>query len=324
MRLCYNMKQYICTCGCTFDNPQKFNGHKRHCLVHAKLTGKAEHLHEADIQAAKTGREKGKSKITQRQEEKNIKDQAALVEWIQAKHTCKKCGKIMTEKFGSGIFCSRSCANSHNHSQETRERISKGVQDSLVSIDISEGDCKKVSKTKASNVYMYIDSPNRCNICGKVLDYSKRKNKTCGDKECIRKQIEISCNRSEKVEHKGKHTLGSHIVYKVVNDFDDRYYIGVRKTEDTVFDGYLGSGVHIGNMIRHYGKEHFKRITLFKFDNSTDAYNKEKELLKDCLNDPLCVNLASGGQGGVTFKGRSHSDETKALIAQKRKSANKQ
>lgn len=37
---------------------------------------------------------------------------------------CKKCGKLVTKKFGSGVYCSQECANGKKHSEETRKRIS--------------------------------------------------------------------------------------------------------------------------------------------------------------------------------------------------------
>ena len=37
----------------------------------------------------------------------------------------KKCKKEHDGSFGSGRFCSRSCANSKNHSKETKAKISK-------------------------------------------------------------------------------------------------------------------------------------------------------------------------------------------------------
>lgn len=40
---------------------------------------------------------------------------------------CEKCGKEIDGSFGSGRFCSRSCANSKRHSEETKKRISEGV-----------------------------------------------------------------------------------------------------------------------------------------------------------------------------------------------------
>ena len=42
-------------------------------------------------------------------------------------YTCEKCGKITEEKFGSGRFCSRACANTRTHSAETKERIREGM-----------------------------------------------------------------------------------------------------------------------------------------------------------------------------------------------------
>lgn len=44
-------------------------------------------------------------------------------------YICEHCGKIVEEcdKFGSGRFCSRSCANSHNHSEETKAKISASI-----------------------------------------------------------------------------------------------------------------------------------------------------------------------------------------------------
>lgn len=44
-------------------------------------------------------------------------------------YVCEKCGKIVEdfEKFGSGRFCSRSCANGHKHSEKTKQNISKGM-----------------------------------------------------------------------------------------------------------------------------------------------------------------------------------------------------
>lgn len=40
---------------------------------------------------------------------------------------CEKCGKPVYDKFGSGRFCSRSCANSRNMTDEIRLNISLGM-----------------------------------------------------------------------------------------------------------------------------------------------------------------------------------------------------
>ena len=40
---------------------------------------------------------------------------------------CEKCGQPVFEKYGSGRFCSKSCANSHKHSENTIIKIRSGV-----------------------------------------------------------------------------------------------------------------------------------------------------------------------------------------------------
>lgn len=282
-------KIYICECGKTFDNPQKFNGHKRHCLIHAEELGKLEKIKAADKVAA--NKASAIASLKRKEEAEN-----ALQIWIDEKHTCKRCGKVMTEKWGSGTFCSRSCSNSRNNS---------GPQKQTIEVQLS-----KLAERKL----IYEANPKRCIVCGNVLSYAQRYRVTCSDECC---QIRQTHKNVSKKEHVGKHVVGRHIVYKIINDFDDRYYIGVRKTNNDELDTYLGSGIHISNMVKYYGRQHFSRITLFEFDNSTDAYNKEKELLVDALKDPKCVNLAHGGQGGCTFIGRKHSDATKQLLREK-------
>ena len=37
-------------------------------------------------------------------------------------YICEKCGKQVTEKYGSGRFCSRQCANSRTFSEESRQK----------------------------------------------------------------------------------------------------------------------------------------------------------------------------------------------------------
>ena len=44
-------------------------------------------------------------------------------------YTCEKCGKHVedADKFGSGRFCSRACANTRKHSNETKDKIRLGL-----------------------------------------------------------------------------------------------------------------------------------------------------------------------------------------------------
>lgn len=90
-----------------------------------------------------------------------------------------------------------------------------------------------------------------------------------------------------------------YIVYKITNDFDNRFYIGIHKTNPDIDDGYRGSGSEIKKLINKYGKDHFKRETLFVFDTLEEASNKEREIVnKDLLKDNNCVNMTYGGANG--------------------------
>lgn len=89
-------------------------------------------------------------------------------------------------------------------------------------------------------------------------------------------------------------------VYKITNKRNDRYYIGVHKT-DNPNDGYYGSGKIIKRAIQKYGKDSFDKKILYKYNTESLAYKKEKELLSESLIDPLCYNLNEGGQGSWTY-----------------------
>jgi len=82
----------------------------------------------------------------------------------------------MLEKFGSGRFCSRACANSHvKHGKYTNENVKNR---------------KTKSNKKSHNQLLkeYILSPPKCLICGKTLAYEKRARKTCS-KNCCSKYL---------------------------------------------------------------------------------------------------------------------------------------
>lgn len=120
---------YVCECGKEFNHSQKFNGHKTQCKEHLIAVGKydnREHLQsifrsELSIKGARV-----KSQLYTERKKSNLDN------WINEQHRCERCGKIMTEKFGSGRFCSRSCANTRNHSIETREKISISAANSAI------------------------------------------------------------------------------------------------------------------------------------------------------------------------------------------------
>lgn len=87
-------------------------------------------------------------------------------------------------------------------------------------------------------------------------------------------------------------------VYKVTNLINDKYYIGVHKT-DNPNDSYMGSGIAIKNAIKKYGKDNFKKDVLFETDIKDEAYKKEIELTDD-YNKHHTYNMKRGGVGGFT------------------------
>ena len=94
----------------------------------------------------------------------------------------------MTEKYGSGRFCSRSCANSRSLSEETKQKISDGINKtnnskrangiSLRAKNIFiETDTGQISRISCYEKYLL--NPDRCSYCNAPLPYERRYNSTC-------------------------------------------------------------------------------------------------------------------------------------------------
>lgn len=54
---------------------------------------------------------------------------------------------------------------------------------------------------------------------------------------------------------------------------------------------------------------------MFIYDDKSSAYEKEISILNEELKNPLCINIAPGGEGGALFKGKKHSEESKKKIS---------
>ena len=180
-------KEYKCICGFVCNYSQKYNAHLRHCKQYLLSVGKYEKMQEANRKAAATGR-------TAAIAANAINKQAKLASWIAEQHKCERCGKTMTEKFGSGRFCSRTCANMREPSEETKAKIKNGINAFYASSERQSPKYKidRVTQLDAGNTYAlteqylaYIENPKTCTICGNILPYEKRFRKTCCD-ECKR------------------------------------------------------------------------------------------------------------------------------------------
>ena len=90
-------------------------------------------------------------------------------------------------------------------------------------------------------------------------------------------------------------------VYKTVNLVNKKFYIGVHKTENPM-DNYLGSGKLLKAAIKKHGVENFKKEILFVFQEASDAFAKEAELVtKELIESGVSYNLKLGGEGGFDW-----------------------
>lgn len=105
------------------------------------------------------------------------------------------------------------------------------------------------------------------------------------------------------------------IVYCTTCTENGKIYIGVHKTENPdTFDGYIGNGIKIGYFLKNpktafqyavkkYGYAKFKRAILYVFDNETDAYNKEEEIVNiDFIKRKDNYNTCLGGCSHTQLK----------------------
>ena len=158
-------KIFTCICGKTFTSGQAFNGHKSHCKEHqinkyGSLDKMLESQKASSEKISKTLKENNKKKKEQE-----------LQQWISEQHTCEKCGKIMTEKFGSGRFCCRSCANSKKVSEQRKLRTSLTL--------------KNISyKTEYTVEELYNLDPKICIICNKTIPFDRRDQIVCSE-DCL-------------------------------------------------------------------------------------------------------------------------------------------
>ena len=164
---------FQCVCGKIYNNSQALKGHQSQCKNYLESKGidiKEYFLKRIGKNASKQKQIANKKKAIRMQDQKD-----QLSKWIQEKHRCQKCDKVMTEKWGSGRFCSRQCANSHSKSTESRRQTSISIRSS------SKVNERKLARQleKERIIAEYKASPSHCVICNEALPYDKRNRQTC-------------------------------------------------------------------------------------------------------------------------------------------------
>lgn len=98
--------KYICVCGKEFKSVKSLSAHKSSCKEW--YLKRDENLDKYYLRL-----ENHKNKMidfglqlsVKNLEVRNARERSKLEVWVNEKHTCERCGHIMTEKFGSGRFC---------------------------------------------------------------------------------------------------------------------------------------------------------------------------------------------------------------------------
>lgn len=96
-------------------------------------------------------------------------------------YKCEKCGKEVFEKFGSGRFCSRACANSRVYTDEIKEKISKTMKtkphgflsENYTHAVVECPICKKVLRNNALWSHLRVHNGLARNRLGEVINITK-------------------------------------------------------------------------------------------------------------------------------------------------------
>ena len=106
-------------------------------------------------------------------------------------------------------------------------------------------------------------------------------------------------------------------VYLTTNLINNNIYVGVHRTKK-LMDDYIGSGTRIKRAIKKYGVENFKKEIIAVFNNKEDMLRKEAEIVNsDFLKRGNVYNIDKGGNGGGSWEGKHHTEETKAKMRAK-------
>ena len=90
------------------------------------------------------------------------------------------------------------------------------------------------------------------------------------------------------------------IIYVTQNTLNGMKYIGQHQCEDEN-DNYLGSGTRLVRDIKKYGRENFRRITLYRAESMDELNEKEIAFIKafDAVESENYYNIAKGGDSMV-------------------------
>ncbi len=105
-----------------------------------------------------------------------------------------------------------------------------------------------------------------------------------------------------------------HLIYKTTNIKNGKFYIGKHTVLEKYDYLYLGSGLALSYAIKKYGRQNFIREILFEFDDIDECLIKEQEIInEELIKDPMCYNIATGGNGGKIQSSQSRKKIQEAV-----------
>lgn len=276
-------KEYICECGKVFKDPQVFNGHKSNCRTHL-----GEEKYQEAVNRRLKASEKGRQVLKDKSDDFHAKKDEEKRQWESEGHLCEHCGKVMTELYGSGRFCSKACANAREHTMESRLKASSTMKSFYANQEkINKLDIRTNTKVKF-NFDQYVPETKDLYLKGianyKNLDYYKL------DKvEGIDFVICPYCN-ARMLDLQTKHLrLHNKTKDDVKSEFGNDYktlsqksYEKRSQSSSKLQQKLIEEGRHKGwqsRNIRSYAEQFWEKV----LDNNGITYESEHTLKKKCL-----------------------------------------
>ncbi len=251
-------------------------------------------------------------------------------EFKDFKVKCEKCGKeiIICEREKlfpqkEKYYCNRSCANSRNHSEETKYKIRRGMNEFC----LTDGEAlrnkiekEKIAKNTSKNIVKGI-----CKNCGKEFSvpYRKRRQSFCSrscasvfrEKESTKNRITTKKKfRIKKPKDLNKKTF----IYSLEYPAGNVRYVGKSDTPQTRLKNHIKEA--------HYRKKNHRDKWINSLpeppilniiEETTYEHWQEREIYWIKFYRESGANLVNGtdgGEGSNSFLGRKHTEETKEKL----------
>jgi group I intron endonuclease len=100
------------------------------------------------------------------------------------------------------------------------------------------------------------------------------------------------------------------VIYRITNIINGKIYVGKDLYNDPE---YTGSGILIQEAIKKYGRSNFKKDILETVEHRDLLNEREKFWIRElnAQDRSIGYNIHDGGDGGNTFGGKHHSEESK-------------